>query len=367
MDRKTVPSDPRLIGDLLDIIHNAIIVVNSQDQIVLANSRTAEMFGTGLAGLQGVAFASLFMPEDREILVTNILSLTRKNREFECEGMLRRPDGTTFLGLISGTSFQWDTKREGMAFTIHDLTHMKAIEASLKHSERIAFLGRLVDDISHQIRNPVMVIGGFARRLHVDGCSPKYTDLILKEAEQLEQLLDTLNHFTKLRHPKPVRLSMTDFITLAETVLREKVESRDCHWDGQYCESLLGEDFLIDVNLLVEALDAVLVNACESYNGMVKEKRTVTFEVDHSEKIELPYVIRVIDYGTGIEKAVYPNIFGHFFTTKTKHTGMGLTIAQRIVEEQRGTLTVASEPGKGTCASFHLMKERRRPIRTTRL
>jgi len=58
-------------------------------------------------------------------------------------------------------------------FSIHDLTEMKALERSLRHSERIVFLGHLVDDNRHQIRNPVTVIGGFARRLECNASSSK--------------------------------------------------------------------------------------------------------------------------------------------------------------------------------------------------
>jgi len=165
MNATNIRSKPKLIGDLLDIIHNAVIVINSQNRIVYANSRTAVMFRTSVAELQDNDIFHLFMPDDTEIMVSNILHITRNEREFEGEAMLRRMDGSSFMGLISGTSFQWDENHDGIAFSIHDITDMKAIERSLRHSERMAFLGNLTDDISHQIRNPIMVIGGFAKRL----------------------------------------------------------------------------------------------------------------------------------------------------------------------------------------------------------
>lgn len=366
MTAKTIHFEPKLIGDLLDIIHNAIIVINSENRIVFTNSRTAEMFKASVDELKKSNFFNLFMPDDREIMVTNILHIIRKDREFEGEAMLRRPDGTTFMGMISGTYFQWDNNQAGMAFSIHDLTEMKAIEHSLRCSERIAFLGHLVDDISHQIRNPVMVIGGFARRLNSKDASSKKVKAILNEAKHLEQLLDTLNNFIGLRCPMPERVPMTDLIDMAETTLRSKVEAYGCNWISEYDESITGEDLLIDKDLMREAMEAITINACESYNGSA-EGKDVIFRINSSGDPALPYLITIIDHGAGISSETLQHIFGHFYSSKTKHIGMGLTLAQKIVEEQRGTLTVSSRVGEGTTVSFHLVKERRRPIRTTKL
>ncbi|MBU0960017.1 MAG: PAS domain S-box protein [Proteobacteria bacterium] len=366
MNAKTIHFEPKLIGDLLDIIHNAIIVINSENRIVFTNSRTAEMFKASIDELKNSDFFNLFMPDDREIMVTNILHIIRKDREFEGEAMLRRPDGSTFMGMISGTYFQWDNSQAGMAFSIHDLTEMKAIEQSLRCSERIAFLGHLVDDISHQIRNPVMVIGGFARRLASKDRPSKKIQAILNEANHLEQLLDTLNNFIRLRCPMPERLPMAELIHTAETTLRSKVEPYGCNWISEYDESIRDEDLLIDKALMVEALEAIIINACEAYNGAA-EGKDVIFQINSSNDPALPYLINITDHGVGIPHETLQHIFGHFYSSKTKHIGMGLTLAQKIVEEQRGALTVSSKVGEGTTVSFHLVKERRRPIRTTKL
>ncbi|MCF8070371.1 MAG: PAS domain S-box protein [Desulfobacterales bacterium] len=367
MDTKTVPFKPRLIGDLLNIIHNAIIIINSENRIIFANSRTAEMFRTSVDKLIKTSFFKLFMPDDRKILVNNILHIVREEHELESEVMLRCLDGSTFMGLISGTSFQWDDTQTGMAFSVHDLTEMKAIERSLRNLERTAFLGHLVDDISHQIRNPVMIIGGFARRLKTEGLSSKKVKAILDEANRLEKLLDSLNNFTRLRSPVPVRLKMGELIDMAETTLRKRVEAFGCTWIGEYEENITDEDILIDKELMEEALKAIILNACESYNDIAAKEKNVIFQIRSSANPSLPYVINIIDRGVGISSDVAPQIFHHFYSNKTKHIGMGLTLAQRIIEEQRGTLAVSSVPGEGSTVSFHLMKERRRSIRTIKL
>lgn len=201
MEKKPIPFSPLLISNLLDIIHNAILIVDSQNLVIFANHRTAAMFGTSVDKLQKRDICGLFMPDDQETMVPNILQIIRTEGEFEGEVMLHRHDGSTFLGFLAATSFPWENGEEGIAFTIHDISDIKALEQSLIRSERIAFLGHLVDDISHQIRNPVMVIGGFSKRLSDEIGGSKKARAIAREVHYLEGLLNNLNAFIRLPRP----------------------------------------------------------------------------------------------------------------------------------------------------------------------
>ena len=363
---KEIPFAPKAIGDLLDIIHNAIIVIDASQCIIFANSRTAKMFSTSEDELHGLHISQLFMPDDVEIMLTNILSITRKDREFEGEVMLRRPDGSSFLGLIAATFFYWDDKKEGMAFTIHDITAMKSIERSLRQAERDAFLGRFIDDISHQIRNPLTVIGGFARRLNSDNKENKKAKTILTEAGRLESLLDTLNKFIRLPRPQPTRIKMSSLLDSIEKHLEKKVLDSGCRWTCNFQEGIHDKSLLVDLELLLEALERVVINACESYDTASTEK-IITLEVSVIDDPTLPYEIKVIDQGVGIAQENLQHIFSHFYSNKTKHVGMGLTFARRIIEEQMGHITIDSSPAQGTCVTCRLIGERRRALRTTLL
>ncbi len=367
MQQRRIQYMPKLIGDLLDIIYNAILVIDSGQRIIFANSRMRTMFRAAGHELDGMAITDIFMPEDRELFARNFLEQIRRQQEFETEAMLRRLDGSSFLGLLSGTLFHWDNQQEGMAFAIHDITHVKSLERSLRRSERVAFLGRLVDDISHQIRNPVQVIGGFARRLE-DRCDDRRkVRAIVREAERLEALLETLHHFIRLPRPRPEKMSLVRLIRVAEEYLLPRVAAKGCTWVAEYDpEELSGHSLLIDLPLLLEALAAVVDNACESYR-QGEGLRPVCFRVAWNEGDDLPCTMAVRDRGCGIAAEHLDHVFSHFFSNKTRHVGMGLTLAERILEEQRGRVTIASRPGQGTEVVFHLGRERRRPIRTTRI
>lgn len=366
MSKNDIPFSPQLIGNLLDIIHNAILIVDSRHRIVFANHRTAKMFATTVQKLHKSEVIRLFMPDDLGTMVPNILKIIQDEGEFEGEVMLQRLDGSTFLGFLAATFFHWEGGEKGMAFTVHDISEIKVLEQCLAQSERVAFLGHLVDDISHQIRNPVTVIGGFSRRLSCECQGSESAQAIVREANYLESLLHTLNAFIRLPPPNLVRLPMHVLLAAMEKQLSARARSLGCGWVSSYAPGLDDEMILVDQGLLLEALDAIVVNACEAYARRGHEKN-VSCEVALTNDPTHPYQIRIADQGGGIPAEKLSQVHSPFYSTKTKHIGMGLAFARRIVEEQMGTITIDSVAGKGTSVTCHLLKERRRAIRIAKM
>lgn len=366
MNREAVLT-PAMIAELLDMIHNALFVVDRDLDILFTNSRAGKIFSISPEELMDKEFSELFMPEDVDVLVHNILAITREEGEIESEAMFRRPDGTTFLGRISGTCFKWDEFGEGFIFSIHDISEIKAIEKSLKNSERVAFLGNLVKDISHQIRNPIMVIGGVARRLSDVSANEKNISVILEEASRLENLLETLGRFTAL--PSPITRE-AEIGKLAADIDREvgkKVRAEGCNWECQVEENIGEEKILVDADLIIEAVADIALNSCESYQEMEGvERRVVQCSLTASDDEKYPFLCSIRDCGVGINEDLQERISSYFYTEKTGHAGMGLTFAKRIIEEQGGKMTIESQPGHGTTVEFHFIRERRRSLRLRR-
>lgn len=356
---------PQLIGDILNIVHNAVFLVDNEDTIVFINTRMAQMFGITKEKLLGLHVKELFMPSDRQLMVRNILAITRRDGELETEAMLLRPDNTSFLGLLACSLFKWEHD-QGIAVTIHDISKMKTLKQMLYQSERVAFLGRMLDDISHQIRNPVSVIGGLAKRIQSGISNPQYAEAIIKEAVRLEDLLDTLTRFTKLPRPRQESISLESLFNRIEPLAKGLTGAKGIECQCSCPSELRGQHVFVDADLLLQALDAVLVNACEAYDAGRQDKSVSVEIIDTGEK-EHPYAIRVSDHGSGIGNDDLPHIFAHFFTKKTRHIGMGLTFAQRIIDEQKGVLTISTGTVPGTTVIIKLVGERRRDIRTKML
>lgn len=358
---------PRIVGELLNIVNSAIFLLDRGQRIIFANSQMEKMFKSNDSKMIGSSFEELFMPEDRKIMASNILKLTKEKHEFECEAKLYCADGSSFFGLLSCSFFTLD-EEEFIATTIHDITKMKSIERMLKHSEHEAFLGHMLDDISHQILNPVVAIAGLAKRMKKEDSSEKYCKIITQESHRLEVLLNTLNAFIHLPRPKLELVSLSKLVEAARPEVELFTEEFDFIVEWKYSEKVLVHKILVDVSLLVKAVKAVVLNACESYAFNKKsENQKVILQVRETFDPVYPYALSIIDQGSGIASDDLPFVASHFFTKKGRHMGMGLTFAQRILEEQGGEMHIESTEGRGTTVTFFLKKERRRPIRLHKL
>lgn len=356
---------PRLLGEILNIVQDAVLLVNADHRIFFANSKAAKMFKTSVKVLIDSPFNQLFMPDDRETMTPNIEKLTETEGEYETELMLLRPDDSSFLGLMSCAFFRWESEGS-MAITIHDISKMKSIERLLKRMDHIAFLGHMLEDINHQIRNPVLVIGGLARRLAERESNKKYADAIVKESNQLETLLETLNAFIILPRPKLSQTLLSDMVEALKSRFQPVAAEHGCELVCSCADELQSQTILTDLHLLLRAIGAAVINGCEAYHKEDSDKK-VTITLTANNDPVWPITIKIIDHGQGINAEDIPHATSHFFTNKTKHTGMGLTFAKRILDEQGGTLTVESTKDHGTTVTISLIRERRRIIRRARL
>ncbi len=353
-----------LLQQLFDLINCGVILVDRDFTILHANHKIEAMFAAGPGELEGRPLETLFMPEDRSILFSNVVKLTREKGEFEGEVMLNRLDGTTFIALLTTSRIpESDSGQAKAVLSIHDISKLKSLERGLRESERMTLLGTMLDDISHQIRNPILSIGGFARRLsNIDHSHPEYVEVILSECGQLEQLLNTLQEFIHLPKPCMKKTTLDRLILQIEPSLHEMAEEFGIDFRMEWAAHLGRATILVDLKLISKAIMAVFKNACEAFEGLERE-RVVSLQV--IPRVAWPETcgIAIIDQGCGIGKHILPHIFDPFFSTKTGHVGMGLTFTHRICKEQGNRLHIESELGKWTRVEIGFVHERRRKIR----
>ena len=356
---------PALVSHILDAINSAILLMDHRDRLLLANSRSRKMLGQEVLKQGEKILEKIFMPEDREILLPNILKISRQQGEFEGEVMLRRSDSSTFIAMLATSAWPW---KDGQAvvITIHDISRLKGIEKLLRNSERMAFLGGMLDDISHQIRNPVLAIGGFSRRLaatHQE--KPQYLAAITEEASRLEELLNSLTEFIRLPPQTPKHVPLIEIVTTLEPVLWEIASEFDVGLDIHADRNLPEEPAFIDMDALQKAVQAVVTNSAEE--SLYNDNLQIKVMLESCQRPAMCATLKISDNGQGIRPQLLPRIFNPFFTTKTGHTGMGLTLARRIMQEAQGMLEIHSTFGKGTTVSMHLPMDRRREIRRMKL
>ncbi|MEA2114705.1 MAG: ATP-binding protein [Thermodesulfobacteriota bacterium] len=227
------------------------------------------------------------------------------------------------------------------------------MQDKLIQSERFAAIGEAAAYLSHEIKNPLVVIGGFASQVERsldenDARSRKKLQLIQDETKRLELMLTEVKDFSRPTKPQKklqtINPVIEDTVELMEGSLREK---------GVLCEMSLNQDqypALIDPQQIKQVLINLLKNALEA----TPDGGRITIQ----SKVENSYArVSIVDSGSGIPPEMISKIFNPFYTTKEKGTGLGLAVCRKIIEEHEGEISIQSEEGKGTEIIFILPVE----------
>jgi len=224
-----------------------------------------------------------------------------------------------------------------------DLKTKELLESQerLMHSERFAAVGEAAAYVSHEIKNPLMVIGGLAqqveRRLEDPGTREKLK-IIQNEVKRLEAFLGDLRDFTRPVLPVKQKIDLNQVIREVEEMMSEVARERGVTL-GEKLDSV---PFLeADPNQLKQVLVNLVKNALEA----TEEKGRILLATGFQDGQAW---FSVQDTGKGMPQEVMDNIFHPFYTTKEKGTGLGLAVIHKIITDHHGTIKVDSAPGRGT-------------------
>ena len=352
----------------LDLVQVAFILTDAHSKILYTNRYTQRLFGYSREELEGERMRLLFLEEDLTYFLPNIIYLSLYKNGFEGEALLRQKDGAKVFVHLYTTTF----KEEGevfISFSFQEIQRLKKLERERLEMERWASLGMMVEEIAHQIRNPIVAIGGYTQRL-LKTLSPlpkgkSYLHQILQEAKRLETMIQRVEEYVLI--PKPT-FQKEKIQEVAEAVLQnfskeaaEKGISLNLETGG-----LEGGDFFVDKKLITKALFYILENSIEAVTQvpMGKKERRVNLSLWGDGR---SIGVAISDRGEGILKKNLDRVFEPFFSTRPDRVGLGLTYAKRVVEDQGGSIHVDSRLKKGTTITLTFPKDRRRKLRREKL
>lgn len=258
--------------------------------------------------------------------------------------------GGTF---ITSSSPIFDTAGEflGTVNVVSDITELKNLRERLIHTERMAALGEVAARVAHEIRNPLISLGGFARRLEkkLQGGMKEYADIIRKEVDRLEGILNEILSFVKETRLKRETVHAESISHDVVSLLRSEMEEKGISLVTEFEKPI---EIYVDPNRMKEALLNIVRNAVQA----VGKNGTVSLRIYTKGDA---CVFEVSDTGIGIADEDIPFIFDPFFTSKKEGTGLGLSITHRIIQEHDGTIEVKTEKGTGSTFSVFIpMKEK---------
>ena len=219
-------------------------------------------------------------------------------------------------------------------------------QESLLQKERLAAIGEMAAGIAHELKGPLVSIGGFAgrltRKLPHDSNEWGHADLIVREVLRLEAILSEILFFSKKATICYTRCSLAEIIKDSLAVVTVPLEEKQIIVSTRFSRRklvLLGDGQQLKqvfINIFLNALDAM--GSCGKLTVHAQPD-----EIDGKEAV----CVRITDTGGGIPIEALSSIFTPFYTTKENGTGLGLPIANRIITNHGGKIQIVNNPGHG--------------------
>lgn len=256
------------------------------------------------------------------------------------------------VGLAIENAEAYDALQKQIGKLQEAYRELRETQGKLVQSEKLAAVGEVAAHVAHEIRNPLVTIGGFARsirrQLPAEHSCIRSIDIIIEEVQRLEKILANVMDFSKPSAPwkRPTRINQV--IQNTCVLLSNEFESRRV----ALVQNLHPELPLVmaDGEQVKQALLNIIKNALESIG--------TDGRVSVTSRLERGAIwVDISDTGKGIPEEMIPNVFDPFFTTRPDGTGLGLAVTRKIVVDHGGDIEVRSKVGVGTTFTISLPAE----------
>ena len=340
LDRVRVDNDT-----VLRHLTTGVLSVDAHGRVSYLNPAAEQVLGVRSLECRGKHVANAF-PERlaplRELVIATLQSRDPRARaELDMTGSSGR---ALPIGLSTNLLLH-DGRFTGLVAVFQDLSEVREMERRARRHETLAEIGALSARIAHELRNGLSPISGsvecLQRELKLEGENAVLMELVSRECARLNRFVTDLLNYSRERDLALESLSVDD--ELAD--LGELLSHHPRRPDGVTVSVQAGAREA-GIKGDREQLRQVWLNlAANAFEAMAEGGRlTVRQRMADGERV----VIEFEDTGTGIAADELPRVGQPFYTTKQGGTGLGLTIASRIVERHGGTLTLESAPGRGT-------------------
>jgi len=253
-------------------------------------------------------------------------------------------------GAFIGTAFFWrKSLRRQVELKTEEL--LESHERLLR-SERFAAVGEAAAYVSHEIKNPLMVIGGMAnqveRRLAQDPAAQEKLRIIQNEVKRLESFLGELRDFLRPAQPSKQEIDLNQVIREVKALMEEAIQEKGIRLEDRLNPTLPAVE--ADPNQLKQVLLNLVKNALEA-----TEDQGAILVSSGTDDGQVWFSVQ--DTGKGMSEDVQEKIFHPFYTTKDKGTGLGLAVINKIVTDHHGAITVSSVAGSGSTFTVRLPKK----------
>ena len=338
---------------LLDDLEDAILVFGRDRRLVVAAGAVEKFLGGERSNLIGRPLVDIFPPGTPLGLLLQQAATTGRSIRNR-----RVPIGASTNGSSSGVAvalLSVDVLEAlqtsvvtgagaGILVRLRDPEATRQIGRQLQIADRLSAISRITGGVAHEVKNPLNAI-----LMHVelarmklatgDGDLKPQMDIIASEIVRLDRVVKTFLDFTRPVELNPVDVPLESFVNEIAEFARPLAETARIEVTVE--QQADGASIAADLDLLKQAMLNLVMNAIEAMPDGGRLQFQSSLHGDDAE-------IRISDTGCGIPPDEQKKIFGLYFTTKPRGSGIGLAMAFRFVQLHDGTIDFTSEPGKGT-------------------
>lgn len=337
----------KFMENLLENVASGVISIDTRETISIFNSRAEEILGIKAKKVRGKDLRKL-----PAILADLLYETLRTGKKYERKEIEVSPEKRP-LGVSTTRLQDEEGNILGSVMIFTDLSPIKKLEEERKKLERLQFASKVAMRLSHEFKNSLVSINTFIQlfpeKYQEEEFRKKYYRVVRDEVKRLDELVEKLLFFTQPFSLNPTPESLKNILNL--TLRQLKKEGLPTERVEKECEDSLNIEG--DREYLIYALSNLLRNGLEALGERGKVK-IICSNCSWSPEF---ICIEVKDEGKGMEEEERNQALEPFYTTKTRGLGLGLNIAQRIVEAHGGKLEIISTKGKGTSVILYLPKK----------
>jgi signal transduction histidine kinase len=339
-------------GGLRDFVGCAALVVSGGDRII-ACAPKAERWLRLKPGQSLKAGAFKLLPPALQQLIRHTAATQRAVTDARLTLDARKNLADTLH--VCAVPLRSATGRSQVVVVLNEVSVSRRFEQNLRHLDRLAGLGTLSASMAHEIKNALVSIKTFVDLLLEKNRDAELTDVVGREIRRIDAMVGQMLKYAGPARPAFGQVRVHEVLDHSLRLVKPQLEGRLISLHRAFRASpdaVAGDDYQLEqafVNLLLNAIEAM------GPNGSLTVATELVAEVGSKTANGGPRLrVAIADTGVGIAPENMQRLFEPFFTTKQQGTGLGLTIARRIVQEHRGDISVQSQVNQGTTFSILL-------------
>jgi PAS domain S-box-containing protein len=383
------------LQDIIEFLPDATLVIDKKKKVIAWNKAIEEMTGLSkkeIIGKAEYAYAVPFYGKPRPMLIDLI---GRTDREMERKySFIKRKKNILFAEVFvpqvynGKGAFVWakasplydsDGHMVGAIETIRDITEQKQAEAILKNdkaafeqmvndkteqllgmqkelavAKHLSEIGALAATIAHELRNPLAAIRTAAYNINRKSRDVRLQSHLVnieKKVLESDQIINNLLSYSRIKTPHYQAVAIHELLRECVSAARERFPKAKVNVQLK-CTCKPADTIKADPLQVREMFNNVLNNA---YEALPEKKGKIGITAEYKPRGHFTVTFR--DNGSGISPDDLKKISQPFFTTKSKGTGLGLTVCHQLVSLHNGTVRIESEQGKGTAVIISLPVE----------